>query len=469
MKPRFNVKYVVAIVAALAFLVAGLVTWRSRDHGHAAQGAQAGGVWYCPMHPQIQREKPGKCPICGMDLVKREGAAAASPAAKGERKVLFYRNPMNPAIKSDKPMKDDMGMDYVPVYEDEVSGTGPSVPGRGDVSLSPERRQMLGIRSVAVTRQSVGGEVRTVGRVAIDETRIHHQHTKYDGFVERLYVDFVGAPVRRGQALLAVFSPELVASQQEYLVAVRAQRGVGDSSVPGVARSGLGLREAARQRLRRFDMTPAQVRALEETGKPLETVDLFAEMGGVVIEKTAYHGMKVEPGMRLFSIADLSRVWVLADVYEKDLAAMRTGMEAEVTLPYSPGKTWTGRVTFVAPTLEEKTRTAKVRVEIDNPRGELKPDMVADIVLRTASDLALVVPESALIRTGERTLIFVDHGEGRLEPREVQAGGRSGDLVAIHRGVTEGERVVVSANFLLDSESSLRAAISGTPAQGAAP
>ena len=457
---RTNAKYAALVGVALAFLVGGILTWRRAPSAPAGDHAgRSGDVYYCPMHPQVTSDRPGKCPICSMDLVKKEGAPNAA-GATGGRKILFYRNPMNPAIKSDKPMKDDMGMDYVPVYEDEVAGgSGPQVPGRGEVSLSPERRQMLGVRSVPVTRQEIGGELRTVGRVAIDETRVHHQHTRYEGFVERLYVDFVGAPVRRGQPLLAVYSPELVASQQEYLVAVRAQRRTGDSSVPGVARSSLGLVEASRQRLMRFDMTAQQIRRLEETGKPLETVDVFADMGGVVTEKMAYHGMKVEAGMRLFTIADLSRVWVLADVYEKDLGSVRTGMPATVSLPYSPGQGWAGRVTFVAPTLEETTRTAKLRVELDNPGGALKPDMVADVVLRTPGGSALVVPESALIRTGERTLVFVDKGEGRLEPREVQAGGRSGEMVAIHSGVAEGERVVVAASFLLDSESSLRAAI----------
>jgi Cu(I)/Ag(I) efflux system membrane fusion protein len=436
----------------------GLACRQQKESDHAAHAPGAAkDVWYCPMHPQVTADKPGKCPICQMDLVKKEGAIA--PA---ERKVLYYRNPMNPAIRSDKPMKDDMGMDYVPVYEDEARAPAGGVAGRGSVDLSPERRQLLGVRSEPVRRQEIGGEIRTVGRVSIDESRVHHQHTKYQGFVEKLYVDFTGAPVRRGQPLLALYSPELVASQEEYLVALRTERQLSRSSEPSVSRSGPGLLDAARRRLMRYDMTPAQIRRLEETGKPLETVDLHADMGGIVTEKMAFHGMQVTPGMTLFDIADVSRLWVQADVYERDLGSVRNGQAAEVSLPYDPGRSWKGRVTFISPTLDAATRTLKVRVEVANQDGHLKPDMVADVVLRTTAESLLVVPESARIRTGERTLVFVDRGEGRLEPREVRAGSRAGDVVAVLSGLTEGERVVVGANFLLDSESSLRAAIAGT-------
>jgi Cu(I)/Ag(I) efflux system membrane fusion protein len=446
----------VAVVLILALLFGGTACRRDEHPAHApSPGSAAKDVWYCPMHPQVTADKPSKCPICQMDLVKREGAAPA-----GERKVLYYRNPMNPAVRSERPMKDDMGMDYVPVYGDEVGAAASAVPGRGAVDLSPERRQLLGVRSEPVRRHDVGGVIRTVGRVAIDETRVHHQHAKYEGFVERLYVDFTGAQVRRGQPLLALYSPELVASQEEYLVALRTERELAKSSLPAVNRGG-GLLDAAHRRLMRFDMTPAQIAQLERTGKPLETVDLHADMGGIVTRKMAFHGMQSTPGMTLFDIVDISRVWVLADVYEKDLAALRTGQGVDITLPHEPGRKWSGKVTFIAPTLEAATRTLKVRIEVPNPDDHLKPEMVADVALRTAAASALVVPESALIRTGERTLVFVDRGDGRLEPREVQAGTRSGDLVAIASGVTEGERVVVSASFLLDSESSLRAAISG--------
>jgi Cu(I)/Ag(I) efflux system membrane fusion protein len=405
-------------------------------------------------------------PACRRSAEQVEQAPVkASPSPK-ERKVLFYRSPMNPSIRSDTPVKDSMGMDFVPVYAEEV-GTGAAVEGRVAITLSPERRQLLGIRTEAVEKTSLKRSIRTVGRVAVDERRLHHIHTKYEGYVEHLHVDFTGKFVRRGEPLLSLYSPELVATQQEYLLAYRAQQRLASSGIASVAKGGVDLLEAARQRLLFWDIRPVDIESLEKTGQVMRTLDLYSDISGYVVQKMAFHGMRVTPADTLFDIADLSQLWVLADVYESDLPSVRIGMEGALSVPYLPGKTWRGPVTYIAPTVEEKTRTIKVRIEVANRGEELKPEMFADVILESDLGLGLMVPDSAVIDTGDRLIVFVDREGGRLEPREVQLGAKLGDRVQVVSGLAEGDRIVTSANFLLDSESSLKAAL--IEQRGAAP
>jgi len=380
-------------------------------------------------------------------------AVAASP----DRKIAFYRSPMDPSVRSSTPARDSMGMDFLPVYDDELQPS--AVAGRALVSLSPERRRTLGLRSEPVRRLELQRTIRTVGRVAADERRLHHVHTKLEAYIEHLYVDYTGKFVRKGEPLASLYSPELVATQQEYLLAWRARGQLASSSIPSVAQGGVDLLAAARQRLLLLDVRPADIARLESTGEVRRTLDLYSPVSGYVTQKTALHGMRVTAADTLFDIADLSHLWVLADVYETDLPAVRVGMPAELGLSYLPGRTWRGLVTYIAPVVEEKTRTIKVRVEVDNADGQLKPEMFADVALRTALGEGLVVPESALLKTGERTLAFVDHGDGGLEPREVRVGAKVAEGVEVLVGLAEGERVVTAANFLLDSESSLKAAL----------
>jgi multidrug efflux pump subunit AcrA (membrane-fusion protein) len=426
--------------------------WLGSQRGAAPRAAAEQAIYHCPMHPQIVSDRPGVCPICSMTLVRRD---AAPPP--GGRRVLYYRNPMDPSIRSETPAKDSMGMDFVPVYSEETEAAS-SVAGRATVALSQERRQMLGVRSQAVAAAPLSRTIRTVGRVTVDERLLQHVHVKYDGYVEALYVDFTGKFVKRGDPLLSIYSPDLVATQQEYLLAWRAQRQL--SAAPAaVAQGGQGLLEAARQRLLFWDIRPSDIEKLERTGEVMRALDIHAEHGGYVVQKTAFHGMRVTPADTLYDIADLSQLWVLADVYESDLPSVRLGMAAELSVPYLPDRRWHGAVTYVAPTVEEKTRTIKVRVEVDNADAALKPDMFADVFLSTDLGSGLVVPESAVINAGDRKLVFVDRADGFLEPREVQLGVRVGNGYELLAGVREGERVVTSANFLLDSESSLKAAL----------
>jgi Cu(I)/Ag(I) efflux system membrane fusion protein len=414
--------------ASFAWLVVGVVGafaagWllSARRAGPPAAAAVAEARYHCPMHPSYVSDKPGDCPICGMKLVP---------------------------------------------IEDEAAATGSDVPGRVSVALSPERRQLLGIRSEEIHHGPLTRLIRTVGRVAVDERRLHHIHTKYDGYVEHLYVDFTGKYVERGDHLLSIYSPELVATQQEYLLAYNAQKRMAASGIASVAQGSLDLLEAARQRLLLWDIRSEDIEALEGAGKVSRTVDLHSDVSGHVVQKLAFHGMRVTPADTLFDIADLSRVWVLADVYESDLPLVRLGMQGELTAAYLPGRSWRGPVTYVNPTVEEKTRTVKVRIELENAGQQLKPDMFVDVNLRADLGTGLSVPESAVIDSGGRKLVFLDRGEGRFDPREVELGVRAGAGFQVLSGLADGERVVTSANFLLDSESSLRSALSGmtTPA-----
>ncbi len=408
---------------AVAALAAASISWTAcrSSHEHGAPAEAAAAKYHCPMHPTVVSDKPGECPICGMDLVLIEPADAPAPAA--------------------------------------------GIPGRAVVSLTPERRALLGVRSEEVREARLERAITTVGRVAVDERRVAHVHAKFEGYVERLYADFTGKYVRKGEPLLALYSPELIATQQEYLLALRAEKELGASRIASVARGGANLAEAARERLRLWDISETDIADLERTGTIRRAFTLYAEAGGFVTTKNVVQGMRVMPADTLFEIADLSSVWVLADVYESDLPDVRLGMRAAIALPYEPGREWRGRVSNIAPTVDGATRTVKVRVDVSNQGGLLKPDMFGDVVLRVEEGQGLVVPDSAVIDAGDRRLVFVDHPDGTVEPRAIEVGAKAAGGYQVLRGLARGERVVTSANFLLDSESSLKAAIAAMAAR----
>lgn len=367
------------------------------------------------------------------------------------KKILYYVDPMHPAYRSDKPgIAPDCGMDLVPVYEGDAaqSASGTSVNGYSNVKLTPSRQQLIGVQTALAETRNVSRAVRTVGRVAIDETRLHKITTKFDGYIERLYVDFTGKDVRRGQPLFSVYSPELLATQQEYLIALKT------------AQQSPLLLEATKRRLQLWDINASDIRQLEKTGATRKSLTISSPASGVVIAKNAIEGAKITAGEPLFEIADLGRVWIMADVYEAELASVRVGATAKVTLSYLPGRTFTGTVSFITPTVDPMTRTAKVRIEVANPDGALKPEMFADVVIDEPARNVTVVPDSAVLATGTRSVLFVVKHDGTFEPREVQTGIHSDHVVEIREGVKPGERIATQANFLIDSESRLKAALS---------
>jgi Cu(I)/Ag(I) efflux system membrane fusion protein len=303
--------------------------------------------------------------------------------------------------------------------------------------------------------------IRTVGRVDYDEKRIVTVSPKIGGWIEELFVDFTGRYVRQGEPLLTIYSPELVSSQEEYLLALRAKKNLVKSPFPEVVGSGQSLAESAKRRLKLWDITDDQIRILETTGRPKKTLTLYSPFSGFVLEKMAFNGMNVSPGMALYKLADLSVVWVYADIYEYELPLIRLGQQASIQLSYTQGETFTGKAVYIYPSLDPNTRTAKVRFEFPNPQERLKPEMYANIEVTIPLGRKLAVPEGAIIDTGIRQIAILDKGNGYFEPRDVKVGTRVDNYYEVIEGLKAGEKVVTSANFLIDSESNLKEAMAG--------
>ena len=331
----------------------------------------------------------------------------------------------------------------------------------GTVQISPERQHLIGVRIGTVEKRLLQKVIRTNGRVEFDEKRLATISPKIGGWIEELYVDFTGAPVRKGAPLLTLYSPELVSTQEEYLAALRARQELAASPYPEVAASGNALVESARRRLRLWDISEEQIRVLEQTGQVRKSLTLYSPYGGIVLEKMAFKGMRVEPGMALYKLADLSVVWLIADIYEYELPLIRLGQQASINLSYLPGEAFTGKAVFIYPYLDAQTRTARVRFEFANPHGKLKPEMYAGVEITIRLGDKITVPEGAIIDTGIRKVAIVEKGAGYFEPRDVKLGTKAGDYYEVLDGLTVGERVVTSANFLIDSESKLKEAIGG--------
>jgi Cu(I)/Ag(I) efflux system membrane fusion protein len=344
-----------------------------------------------------------------------------------------------------------------------VSGpTEPAPPSQDNViTISPERLQSIGVRFGVAERRSLERTIRTVGRVEIDERRLAHVNIKIEGWIDELYVNYTGEQVTRGQLLFTVYSPELVATQREFLLALRSSRTLGESQFPEVAEGAQSLLDVTRQRLQLWDIPQHQIRDLERTGTVLRTLHIHSPITGTVINKVALAGMHVNPGDELYAIADLSYVWILADIYEYELPLIEVGQAATVTLSYAPSMVLEGRVEFIYPTVDPQTRTAKIRFGLGNPGERLKPGMYANVEFQIPLGTRLVIPREAVLDSRERQVVFISHGGGVLEWRSVQLGLQAGDWVEVREGVQAGEQVVTSANFLIDSESRLKAAVGG--------
>ena len=388
------------------------------------------------------------------------GTGATATKNASTRKVLYYRNPMGLADTSPTPKKDPMGMDYIPVYEGEDS-PATDTSGANQIRISTDKVQKLGVRTEAAGLRPLGRTVRASGRVEPNERRIFVISPKFEGYVERLHVNATGESVARGQALFEVYSPELVSAQRAYAIAaqgVLAMKAVGGEALRGMQE----LAESGLTRLRNWDLPQDQIDPLVRTGEARRTVTLRSPVGGIVTEKKAFQGMRFMPGEALYQVTDLSAVWVIADVFEQDIALIRPGARAQLRLNAYPSEGFQGTITYVYPTLKAETRTVPVRIELANPRHLLKPAMFAQVEVQVGSRApALAVPDSAVIDSGKRRIVLVQKAEGRFEPREVKTGARSDNYVEILEGVQAGEEVVVAANFLLDAESNLKAAVGG--------
>jgi Cu(I)/Ag(I) efflux system membrane fusion protein len=443
-----------------------LLTQR-HDDGHEHDGAaeKKGQRYQCPMHPTVVQDGPGNCPICGMKLLPM-GAAAAPAPAPGERKIAFYRSPMDAKQTSHTPRKDEMGMEYLPVYEDEVTAaSADNVDGLATVKIDPDRQQLIGLKVVEATVGPIGGALRTTGRVAVDETRVHHLNVKFSGFAEHVHADYVGRLVKKGEPLFSIYSPDVLAAEEEYLLALSTQASLAGAK--GLVGNGEDLVVAARRKLELWDVPQEDIARLEQTRKAERTITLRSPAAGVVVKKDVVPGMKVEAGGMPYEIVDLSSIWVLADVYESELSKVKVGTPATFTLKAIPGKEYQGRVTFIDPYLDAKTRAAKVRLAFPNPGFAIKPEMFGEVVLKLSARKGVRVPADAVINSGTRSVVFLSLGDGKFQPREVRIGQGDGSMVEVLEGLAVGDKVVTRANFLVDSESRLKAslqALSGSEA-----
>ena len=378
---------------------------------------------------------------------------SAGTSAPTARKILYYRNPMGLSDTSPVPRQDSMGMDYIPVYEGEETQAG-------QVKISPDKVQKLGVRTEPVSSRELVRTVRAVGQFQLDERRQHTVTTKFEGYIERLHVNATGQPVKRGQPLMEVYSPELVSAQEEYLIAWNGRQSLRNGTEESLTGVGL-LAEGALKRLRNWDISDAQLQRLQKDGKATRTLTLYAPASGVVLEKMAVAGMRFMPGEPLFRIADLSAIWLLVDVFEQDLSLVHVGQSVKISVDAYPGQELTGKIAYIYPTVTPETRTAKIRVELTNPGGMLRPDMYASVQLVSGHGKAkaLTVPDSAVIDSGTRQVVLVQRAEGLFEPREVKLGMRSDSYAEVLQGLREGDNVVVRANFLIDAESNLKAAL----------
>lgn len=472
------------LIGALLAVVLGLLYLGATNHlpGFAARvvAAQAGDkgehkvlFWYDAMAPSHHYTKPGKAPD-GMDLVPMydtqtagtaaQGSSSQSPgtqqgAALGQRKVLYWYDPMHPKYRADKPgIAPDCGMTLVPKYADEESMANVAA---GTVMIPADKQTLAGVRTSLVQRKALTRDIRTTAQIVADESKIAHVHVKVAGYIDKVYVDYVGQLVTKGQPLFTLYSPDLVSAQEEYLIAKRGEKTLGSAPFGEVADGSKSLLRSARERLRLWDISEEQIKQLDETGKVTRDLTFYAPSAGFITDRKAFPQASVTPDTELYTLSDLSTVWANADIYENEVQYVRIGQKMQLTLSYSPGKTYTGTISYIYPTVDPQTRTVKVRMDIPNPGFALKPQMFADAKLRVDYGATILIPQEAVLDSGTEQAVYVVHGSRMFEPRKVLLGPAFDGNVAILKGLKVGETIVTSGNFLVDSESKLKGSVSG--------
>ena len=468
----------VIVVVVIGVIYSGKVVghFRHKNAGSAAQANSGGGkterkvlFWYDAMNAAHHYDKPGKAPD-GMDLVPQYAdedtntaagqAGNMSMPASGERKVLYWYDPMHPAYKADKPgIAPDCGMQLVPKYADEDAGTKSLAV--GTVKIAPDKQQLIGVRTSTVMREPLVRSIHTTGQITADETKIEHVHIKISGYIDKVYVDYVGQLVKKGQPLFTVYSPDLVATEEEYLIAKRGEKNLGISEFKEVSQGGQALLRSARERLKLWDITDVQIRKLDESGEVSRTLTFYSPATGFVTDRKAFPQTAITPDMDLYQITDLSRIWVNADVYEYEVPFVKVGQTVQMQLSYYAGKTYTGKITYIYPTVDPVSRTVKVRIEFRNPNYELKPQMFANVDLKINYGTKILVPQEAVMDSGDKQYVFLVHDGGVFEPRSIQMGPKLDGKVVVLSGLKPGDTIVTSGNFLVDSESRLKSAMGG--------
>ncbi len=457
----FRVLALLAAIAVIFGAVYGGKVTAGFQHEHGAQQPFSGQrkvlYWYDAMNPQHHYDKPGKAPD-GMDLVPMYADQANPPAPtaaapKAERKVLYWYDPMHPEYKSDKPgTAPDCGMDLVPKYADEQ----PTSMAPGSVMISTDKQQLIGVRTAKARRESLVRDLRANAQIVADETRIAHVHVKIPGFIDQVFVDYIGQLVKKGQPLFTLYSPDLVATQEEYLIAKRGETTLATSQFAEVAQASQSLLRSARERLKLWDISDEQIKKLDQSGQVSRTLTFYSPITGFLTDRKVFPQTSVTPDTELYTVSDYSTVWATAEIFEYEVPYVKVGQHAEMQLSYYPGKTWNGRVSFVYPTVDPMTRTVKVRIEFSNPGFQLKPQMFADVELKINYGNQIVVPQEAVLDSGKEQRVFVAKGDGYFEPRQIKTGAKLDGKVVILSGLKAGETVVSSGNFLIDSESRLK-------------
>ena len=435
-----------SFVALLAAMFASGYVFRAMKHEPAATQGRPILYYVDPMHPAYKSDKPGVAPDCGMQLEPVYADEGAAPTATTGQRILYYRDPQNPDYTADKPgLNPETGNTLEPVYAASARSNVPP----GAIRISPERQQIIGVRFATVEADGSTRSIRTVGKVSADETRVGHVHTRIDGWIEKVFVDFTGQIVKKGQPMLTIYSPEMLASEEELLLAARAR-----DVMPS-------LFDAARRRLQLWDLSEDQIQQVIRTGQPIRSITVLAPMDGFVTERKAFPNQKVTPDTDLYTLTDLTHMWIVADVFESDITAIKVGDLAYVMFQNASAPSMGARVSYIQPQVDPTTRTLKVRLDANNPGLRMKPEMFVNVTFAAAATTKMTVPAEAVLDTGDRQTVFVDLGNGYLEPRQVVVGDRFEDRVAITSGLKLGERVVSSGTFLIDSESQLKAAASG--------
>lgn len=402
--------------------------------------------WTCAMHPSVKMKDPGTCPICGMDLVP---AGRKSPS--GSMKI--DENAMDSGQSGSMDQMQDHSMHGM------SPGTSGKNNGSSEFTVDTRRQQLINVKTEPVQTREMIKTIRTVGTVELDETKIEHIHTKFSGWIEEVFVDYQWQHVKKGDPLFTIYSPELVSTQEEYLLALRSKRILGDSKFEDISEGTESLVKASRNRLKLWDVSESQIREIEKTGKVKKSITIYSPITGHVSYKNAFENQYVEPQSLIYTIADHTTAWVNAEIYEDEIPLVGLGQKATLTVESYPDEEFHGEITFKWPHLMPKTRTTRVRFEFPNPDLKLLPEMYADVNLEIPLGERLSIPESAVLRTGKQNIVFVDKGNGYMDIRKVELGRKAGNYYEVNKGLNEGEMVVARANFLIDAESKLQAAI----------
>jgi multidrug efflux pump subunit AcrA (membrane-fusion protein) len=446
-------------ILVLCLLIFSTVVFTACKENKEVATAESSADFYytCPMHPEIVRDQPGDCPICGMTLVKKEREGKKVEETALAEADVYYTCPMHPEVVRDEPGDCPIcGMTLVKKTRGDSKRDEAS-----SVTVSPELIQTLGVTTEMVHPRELTKEIRTVGRVDYNEKAMKVVNAWVPGRIDKLFVDFTGVTVKKGAPLALLYSPKLISTQKEYLLSLETLKKMKDSVIPEIIQSAKSLVEASKQRMLLWGISEKQIKELEERGEWSKHLTIYAPIGGTVTHKQAIEGIYVMEGGHLYHITDLSTVWLYLDVYEYEMSLVKIGQQVEITTPSDAGRTYTGTISFIDPFLDNKTRTVRVRCEIENEDLSLKPGMFANAIINVLiGEAVIAVPESAVIHSGKRTHVIIDKGEGKFMPRPVILGTQAGDYYQVLDGVMEGETVVTSANFFIDSESQLKAAIS---------